>query len=73
MMMNPKAARAMAAAVPGARLVMYPGMGHDLPKPLWPAMIEEILRTTGDGEKPAPGDAGPPPRAPAAEDGSRRD
>ena len=71
-MMNPRAAHAMAAAIPGARLVIFPGMGHDLPAPLWPAMIEEILRTTGDGEKPAPGGAGLPPRAPAAEDGSRR-
>jgi pimeloyl-ACP methyl ester carboxylesterase len=72
-MMNPKAARATAAAVPGARLVMYPGMGHDLPAALWPAMIAEILRTTGEGERPAPADTGLPPRAPAAEDGSRRD
>jgi pimeloyl-ACP methyl ester carboxylesterase len=72
-MMNPRGARAMAAAIPGARLVMYPGMGHDLPQPLWPAMIEEIVRTTGEGERPAPDGAGLPPRAPAAEDGSRRD
>ncbi|KAA1420919.1 alpha/beta hydrolase [Nocardioides humilatus] len=31
-----------AAAVPGARLVTYPGMGHDFPQPLWPAFIGEI-------------------------------
>ncbi len=35
-------ARATAAAVPGSRLVTYPGMGHDLPRELWPAMINEI-------------------------------
>jgi hypothetical protein len=63
----------MAAAIPGARLVMYPGMGHDLPEPLWPGMIEEIVRTAGDGERPAPDGAGLSPRVPAAEDGSRRD
>lgn len=34
--------RATAAAIPGARLVTYPGMGHDLPQALWPALIEEI-------------------------------
>ncbi len=68
-MMNPRAA----GATPGARVVKYPGMGHDLPKPLWPAMIGEIRRTTDEGERPAPEGAGPPPRAPAAEDGSRRD
>jgi pimeloyl-ACP methyl ester carboxylesterase len=34
--------RATAAAIPGARLVTYPGMGHDLPRDLWPAFIDEI-------------------------------
>jgi pimeloyl-ACP methyl ester carboxylesterase len=43
-MMHPKAGRATAAAIPGARLVMYPGMGHDLPAELWPAVVEEIRR-----------------------------
>jgi pimeloyl-ACP methyl ester carboxylesterase len=47
-MMKPEAARGMAAVIPGARLVLYPGMGHDLPKPLWPAMIEEIRRVAAD-------------------------
>ena len=32
----------IAAAVPGARLVTYPGMGHDLPQELWPTLIGEI-------------------------------
>ncbi|MEV4516221.1 alpha/beta hydrolase [Dactylosporangium sp. NPDC049525] len=41
--------RATAAAVPGARLVVYPGMGHDLPRPLWPEMIGEIGTLTGVG------------------------
>ncbi len=31
-----------AAAVPGSRLVTYPGMGHDLPEELWPTLIGEI-------------------------------
>lgn len=39
---HPRAGRATAAAIPGARLVTYPGMGHDLPRQLWPAMLEEI-------------------------------
>ncbi|MBO2458281.1 alpha/beta fold hydrolase [Actinomadura violacea] len=37
-----KGGRATAAAVPGARLVTYPGMGHDLPRQLWPSMLEQI-------------------------------
>lgn len=34
--------RALAAATPGAKLVTFPGMGHDLPRPLWPTIISEI-------------------------------
>jgi pimeloyl-ACP methyl ester carboxylesterase len=34
--------RATAAAVPGARLITYPGMGHDLPAALWPQVVHEI-------------------------------
>ncbi|MFF5208439.1 alpha/beta fold hydrolase [Streptosporangium sp. NPDC000396] len=37
-----KAGQATAAAIPGARLVTYPGMGHDLPRRLWPSMLEQI-------------------------------
>ncbi|MCY1143709.1 alpha/beta fold hydrolase [Actinoplanes sp. Pm04-4] len=41
-MMHPKAGRATAAAIPGARLISYPGMGHDLPPELWPQVVGEI-------------------------------
>jgi pimeloyl-ACP methyl ester carboxylesterase len=34
--------RAVAARIPGARLVTYPGMGHSLPRELWPAVAGEI-------------------------------
>lgn len=34
--------RATAAAIAGARLVIFEGMGHDLPRPLWPRIVEEI-------------------------------
>ncbi|MEU9714487.1 alpha/beta fold hydrolase [Streptomyces sp. NPDC047976] len=30
--------RAVAGAVPGAELAVFPGMGHDLPRALWPAI-----------------------------------
>ncbi|MEV0133105.1 alpha/beta fold hydrolase [Dactylosporangium sp. NPDC050688] len=39
--------RATAAAVPGARLVVYPGMGHDLPRPLWRELVEELCALVG--------------------------
>ena len=41
----PSGGRATAAAVPGARLVMIPGMAHGLPPALWPWVSDEILRT----------------------------
>lgn len=39
--------RATAAAVPGARLVTWPGMGHDLPRGMWPDIIGEITAHAG--------------------------
>ncbi|MEU7453987.1 alpha/beta fold hydrolase [Streptosporangium roseum] len=37
-----RAGRATADAIPGARLVTYPGMGHDLPRALWPSILDQI-------------------------------
>jgi pimeloyl-ACP methyl ester carboxylesterase len=37
--------RATAAAIPGAELVVVPGMGHDLPVDAWPQIIDAIDRT----------------------------
>ena len=34
--------RATAAAIPGAELVVIDGMGHDLPRALWPTVAERI-------------------------------
>ena len=45
-LVRPAGGRATAAAVPGARLVTYPGMGHDFPRELWSAMQDEIQRLT---------------------------
>jgi pimeloyl-ACP methyl ester carboxylesterase len=39
--------RATAEAIPGAKLVILPGMGHDLPRELWPQMIDAIADTAG--------------------------
>ncbi len=37
-----EAGRATAAAVPGARLVVVPGLGHSLPDGAWPVLCDEI-------------------------------
>jgi pimeloyl-ACP methyl ester carboxylesterase len=47
--------RATAQAVPGARLVVFPGMGHDLPALLQPSVAEEIAALARQG---SPGSRG---------------
>lgn len=37
--------KATARAVPGAELVLVPGMGHDMPRELWPVLLDAIERT----------------------------
>ncbi len=41
-MIRPIGGRETARAIPDAVLVTYPGMGHDLPRALWAAIIENI-------------------------------
>ena len=43
-LVQPSGGMATARAVPGSRLVMYPEMGHDLPRSRWAEIIEEIRR-----------------------------
>lgn len=43
----PSGGEATAAAVPGAELMRVPGMGHDLPRWLWPQLLDGIARTVG--------------------------
>jgi pimeloyl-ACP methyl ester carboxylesterase len=46
--------RATAAAIPGASLELIEGMGHDLPKPLWPTFVELIAENAARVTAPAP-------------------
>src|SRR5262249_50080532 len=39
-----EAGRATAAAIPGAELLEIEGMGHDLPRPLWPTVVDAIAK-----------------------------
>jgi pimeloyl-ACP methyl ester carboxylesterase len=44
-LVHPSGGRATAAAIPGAELVLVPGMGHDLPPELDDTITEAIART----------------------------
>ncbi|WP_051716834.1 alpha/beta fold hydrolase [Streptomyces megasporus] len=43
---------ATAAAVPDAELVVLPGMGHDLPEPLWPTIVDAVARNAARAAGP---------------------
>jgi pimeloyl-ACP methyl ester carboxylesterase len=45
-LVSPSGGRATAKAIPGARLVMMTGMGHDMPPQLWDQILDEIEATT---------------------------
>jgi pimeloyl-ACP methyl ester carboxylesterase len=44
-LMRPTGGRAIATTIPRARLVLFPGMGHELPEPLWDQVIGELCVT----------------------------
>ena len=46
LLIRPAAARATAKAIPGADLCIIDGMGHDLPRALWPTIVDQIVATT---------------------------
>ena len=47
-LMRPFGGRAVARAIRGARLVMYDGMGHELPEELWDEIIGELKTNFSD-------------------------
>jgi pimeloyl-ACP methyl ester carboxylesterase len=52
-LVRPAAGRATARAIPGARLRMIDGMGHDLPRAVWPEVVEAIAANAGRASKGA--------------------
>lgn len=44
------AGRATAAALPNAKLILVPGMGHDLPRAMWPTLVAAISRLADRAE-----------------------
>jgi pimeloyl-ACP methyl ester carboxylesterase len=50
----PSGGRATARAIPGANLLMVGGMGHDLPRGVWPLLIDAIAGNAARAEAGAP-------------------
>ncbi len=48
-LVDPSGGRATAAAVPGARLLLVPGMGHDLPPELTDRFVDELVAHVAQG------------------------
>jgi pimeloyl-ACP methyl ester carboxylesterase len=45
-LVTPSGGDATAAAVPGAKLITIPGMGHDLPEALWGQVVDAVVANT---------------------------
>ena len=52
-LVSPTGGRATARAIPGARLVLFKGMGHDLPRQLWPRFVDLIAEHAAQAPAPA--------------------
>lgn len=42
-----------ARAIPGARLIRVPGMGHELPREIWPRLVDAIAEAAGRASLPS--------------------
>jgi pimeloyl-ACP methyl ester carboxylesterase len=47
----PSGGLAIARAIPDSRFVGFSGMGHDLPRALWPEFVREIVALAGPGRQ----------------------
>jgi len=47
--------RRVAAAVPGARLLEFEGMGHNMPERFWPQILDAIVDTARKANVLQPG------------------
>lgn len=46
-LVNVSGGKATAGAIPGARLVVVAGMGHDMPEPTWPQIVPAMVENVG--------------------------
>ena len=52
-LIRPSGGRATARAIPDARLELIDGMGHDLPRGVWPRILDGIEQTAARATEPA--------------------
>jgi pimeloyl-ACP methyl ester carboxylesterase len=52
-LVRPSGGIATARALPGSRLLMFPEMGHDMPRSRWPEMVAAIRQNASRAEQPA--------------------
>ena len=52
-LINPSGGKATARAIPGARLLLIEGMGHDLPRGAWPRIVDAIADNAARTGEPA--------------------
>jgi pimeloyl-ACP methyl ester carboxylesterase len=50
-LISPSGGRATATAIPGSKLMMIEGLGHDLPRVLWPRLIDAIAGHATEAER----------------------
>ncbi len=50
-LITPSGGRATARAIPGAKLMLVPGMGHGLPERLWPLLVDAIAEHVARAER----------------------
>jgi pimeloyl-ACP methyl ester carboxylesterase len=61
-LVRPSGGRATAKAIPGAKLVEIAGMGHGLPRPAWPEIIDAIVSQATRSPARPQSEAGSPRR-----------
>jgi pimeloyl-ACP methyl ester carboxylesterase len=50
-LVSPSGGRATARAIPGAKLMMIEGLGHDLPRVLWPRLIDAFTTHAAEADR----------------------
>ena len=59
-LLPPAHGEALREAIPGARLLLLPGAGHEVPRPLWDVFVAALVRhTAGRPVTRQPGGRGP--------------